>query len=116
MTSRTYSNSSKVLYFCANYIDPTVITCIKLQHSRLVEFRSVKENSLIELLALVDDESLSKELRETINNIKIKDITVQPATVRKNFDVDNTPEKDVYTQLVQVLRNLHDSVLNDRLF
>ena len=72
-----------------------------------------KESRLIELLTLIDDETLSKEIKEKINGIKLKDITIQPIAATGNSS--DITEKDVYTQLVQVLKNLHDSVLNDRL-
>jgi hypothetical protein len=72
-----------------------------------------KESRLIELLTLIDDETLSKEIKEKINGIKLKDITIQSIAATGNSS--DITEKDVYTQLVQVLKNLHDSVLNDRL-
>jgi len=75
-----------------------------------------KENKLVELLILTDDENASRILKEQLFETKLSDIAKLPTSSTVNFDVQNRFEKDVYTKLVQVLRNLHDSVLNDRVF
>lgn len=67
LTTRTYSNSSEIFNFCANYIDPTVITGIELQHPGLVEFRSVKEiGSFRQSKASIHAKHLLKEMKISI--------------------------------------------------
>lgn len=39
-----YSNTSKIFNLSPNNIDPTIITCIQLQNSRLVKFRTANKS------------------------------------------------------------------------
>lgn len=79
MTLSTYSYSSEVLYFCANYIDSTVVTSIKLQHPGLIEFRSAKKTCFLQVISVhakgnLEDtniyETVNQEIKkETYSNI-----------------------------------------------